>query len=267
MLTLGDTEYGLVSAEGGDISAPVIREVAGGVVRKRLGTPAPEPIVLSFDLSLHPEIYHWIAEFWRGDYTPRSGSLISLDMNGKAQSELFFENAVISTTTIPAMDAASKTPCTLTVQLAPERTRRTAGSGAVVGFDQKPKQPWLPSFFDLAIEGLDTKRVSRIDPLTVVADERGAIDFPDLHVLLSPAGAEEWFAWHDEFVVSGHADKEKSGLLTFFARDLRTKLGRLKLDGLGITRLAPEPAQKTGVEQVVRLGANLYCESMELAVP
>ena len=268
MLTLGGTVCGsVIAAEGGDISAPVIREPKGGVVRKRLGTPVPEPIVLSIDLSLHPVVYDWIGEFWSGAHKPRNGSVISLDMNNQKRSELVFDQAVITATTIPPMDAASKSPCALTVELAPAKTKRNAVSGAFP-IDQKPKKPWLSNLFQLEIKGLDAKRVSRIDPLPVAA-EGGAIDFPDLRVLLSSAGADAWFAWYSDFVLSGHGDsaKEKSGLLSFLAPDMQSKLGQVKLHGLGITRLAPETGQKPIGEQIGRLSAGLYCQSMELAVP
>jgi len=268
VLTLGGTVCGLVSsAEGGDISAPVIREPAGGFFRKRLGQPAPEPIVLSFDLSLDKVVYDWIAEFWKGSSQARSGSVISLDQNNQARSELVFEHAVITATTVPAMDAASKTPCRLTVRLSATETRRLPASGPVAG-PIKPSKPWLPSNFRLEIEGLDGMRVSKIEPLTVVAGTGGAIDFPDLRVLLSADPAKTWSAWHQSFVVEGkNADgAEKSGTLAFLTPDLKAELGRVTLRGLGIHRLAPEPVPDR-TAQIARLAADLYCERMALAVP
>ena len=263
VLKLNDTVCGfLVSAEGGDISAPVIRQPDGSFVRKSLGPPAPEPIVLSFDLSLDGAVYDWIAEFWKGTATLKSGSVISVDLNYKATSELAFEHAAITATEVPAMDGASKTPCRLTVRLKAEATRRVPASGPVIG-SIKPTKPWLPSNFRLEIDGLETKRVSKIEPLTAVAG-KGGIDFGDLRVLLSPDEAKAWFAWHKSFVVDGSGN-EKSGLLTFLAPDLKTELGNVTLRGLGIHRLAPGlVSDQSG--QVARLAAELYCERMELGV-
>src|SRR5215217_3423739 len=179
VLKLGDTVCGfVVSAEGGDISAPVIRESAGTFFQKRLGPPVIEPIVLSFDLSLNRVVYDWIVEFWKGNVAARSGSVISVDLNGQAKSELAFEHATIAATTLPAMDAASKTPCRLTVRLNAEKTTRRPASGPVTG-PIKPSKPWLPSNFRLEIEGLEKTRFHKIEPMTAVADE-GAIDFGDL---------------------------------------------------------------------------------------
>jgi hypothetical protein len=263
VLTLGDTVCGFVfSVEGGDVSAPVIREPGGAYVRKRLGPPVIEPIVLSFDLSLNKVVYDWIVEFWKGNVAARSGSVISVDLNGHATSELAFEHATITATTVPAMDAASKSPCRLTVRLSAEKTTRRPASGPVIT-SIKPSKPWLPSNFRLEIEGLEGTRVSNIEPLTAVAD-KGAIDFGDLRVLFSADMAEAWSAWHTSFVVNGIAD-ERSGTLTFFTPDLKTELARVTLRGLGIHRLTLEPVPDR-TTQVARLAAELYCERMELAV-
>jgi hypothetical protein len=268
VLTIGGVVCGFVtSAEGGDISAPVIREPGGAFVRKRLGPPAPTPIDLSFDLSLDKAVYEWIARAWAGDATPRSGSLIELDPNNQARVELTFENAVIAATTVPAMDAASKTPCVLSVRLVAALTSRLARSGPVAGMTAKPKKAWLPSNFRLELGDVDTKRVSRVDAFTVPTGEKVGVDFPDLRVQLAETSSEQWTSWHDEFVVQGKNDDqgEKVGALVFLAPDQKAELGRVKLAGVGIYRLAPRPAPE-GPEQVGRMQASLYCEQMELAI-
>ena len=262
VLTLGDTVCGPVFAEGGDISAPVIRVPDEGFFRKHLGQPAPEPIVLSLDLSLNKVVYDWIAEFWQGIFKPRSGSVISVDQNNQAKSELVFEHATITGTTVPELDAESKTPSRLTVRLNAEKTIRGPASGSVIGHG-RPSKLWLPANFRLDIEGLDTTRVSKIEPLTAVADE-GAIDFGDLRMLLPADRAESWSSWHKSFVVDGIGD-ENSGTLAFLTADLKTELGSVTLRGLGIHRLTREPAPERA-DRTARLTAELYCERMDLVV-
>ena len=116
---------------------------------------------------------------------------------------------------------------------------------------------------DVEIEGLEQTRVGKIEPLTAVADQ-GAIDFGDLRILFLADTAQAWFSWHKSFVVDGTGD-EKSATLTFFAPDMKNELGSVTLRGLGIHRLAPAPVPDEA-EQIARLGAELYCERMELAV-
>jgi hypothetical protein len=270
VLTLDGTVCGfLTSAEGGDISAPVLRESTRGVVRKRLGPPAPEPLVLTFDLSLEKIVYDWIAESWKGSLTARSGSVLSVDATNQARSELVFEHATIAAATIPAMDGTSKSPCHLALRLDPAETRRRPTSGPVAELGPKPKKLWLPANFRFEIDGLDTTRVSKVEPLTIASGEKGTVDFPDVRALLAESGSQTWFAWHEEFVLEGKNDElnEKSGSLVFLSPDLQTELGRVTLSGLGIYRLTPERAREQTAAQIRRLVAGLYCQRMELVVP
>ena len=267
VLVLDGVVCGLVtSAEGGDISAPVIREAGGAFVHKHLGAPVVEPIELSLDLSLEKTVYDWIAATWEGKAQARNGSLIELDVNNQAKSELAFEQAVIVSTTVPALDAASKAHARLTVILDPESTTRGPASGPVVGLAKTKR--WLQANFRLQIDGLDTTRVSKIDALTVTGAQAGRTDFPDVSVVLAEPSADSWFQWHEDFVVKGKNDSsgEKSGSLDFLAPDLKTKLGTVRLSGLGIHRLAREQQPEGASTQVARLEAQLYCQRMELAV-
>ena len=141
VLVLDGTVCGFVSsATGGDVSAPVIREPSGRFVRKRLGAPVSAPIELTFGLALHKVVYEWIGEYLKGNAQVRSGSVIALDANDQARSELVFEKAVIAATTIPAMDASSNAPSLLTVRLAPAKTRRRPASGPVPGLVAAPTE-------------------------------------------------------------------------------------------------------------------------------
>lgn len=269
VLVLDGVVCGLVtSAEGGDISAPVVREPGGAFVRKHLGPPVVEPIRLSLDLSLNPVVYQWIGGTWQGKASAKSGSLIAVDMNNQPQTELAFEHAVIAATTVPAVDASSKAPARLGLTLDPASATRGPASGPVTGLAVKPKKPWLQANFRLQIDGLDTTRVGKVDAITVPAAQTGGTDFPDLGVLLAETTAESWFQWHEDFVVNGNNDSphEKSGSLEFLAADLKTKLGAVKLSGLGIHRLTREEQPEGSPAQLARLAAQLYCQRMELAV-
>jgi hypothetical protein len=269
VLVLDGTVCGFVrSAAGGDVSAPVIREPSGAFVRKRLGAPVSAPIELTFGLALHEVLYEWIGESLRGNAQVRGGSVIALDVNDQARSELVFEEAVIAATTIPAMDASSNALSVLTVRLAPAKTRRRPASGPVPGVVAATQKSWLASHFRLEIDGLDATQVSNVDPLTIAATREGVIDFPDLRVLLAESTSRSWSDWHDEFVVKGRNDdsSEKSGSLVFLQPDGRTELGRLALSGVGIHRLAPAQAPDAGPSQIGRLAAGLYCERMELVI-
>jgi hypothetical protein len=269
VLILDGTVCGFVSsAAGGDVSAPVIREPIGSTVKKRLGAPVSAPIELTFGLALHKVVYEWIGEFWKGDARVKGGSVITLDANDQARSELVFEKATIAATTIPAANASSNAASFLTVRLAPAKTRRRPVSGPAPGLAAALQKSWLASSFRLEIGGLDATGVSSVDPLTIAATREGVIDFPDLRVLLAESTARSWSDWHEEFVVKGRNDdsKERPGALVFLHPDGHTELGRLALSGLGIYRLAPAQASEAGQDRIRRLAAELYCERMELVI-
>ncbi len=260
---------GLVtSPQGGTISAPVVREPRGAFVHKRLGAPAPEPIELFLDFSLQKLVYEWVNEFWQGQAIAKSGSLIAVDANFQATTELQFENAVISATTVPAVDAMSKTACALAVQLSPTATNLRNASGPVAGLALTQKKAWLASNFRLNIEGLDTTRVSSVSALTITNGEESTIDFPDLRVLVEEQSSKTWADWHDQFVVRGKNDdtQEKTGSVVFLSPDLQSQLGSVTFSGLGIYRLALAPTLPGGPINIRRTVAELYCQRMALVV-
>jgi hypothetical protein len=265
VLTLGGVVCGFVtSAEGGDISAPVVRDAGGGVfVRKHLGRAAPEEIRLTFGLALTKPVYEWLEAGWLGKAEPRSGSLIGLDAKLEKRTELLFKDAVLTATTVPAMDAAAKAACVLIARVQPRSTSRHAASGKVAVAQPKAQAQWLPSNFRLEIDGLDCTRVSKVDAFTIPGPEAGAVDFPDLRITLAEANAKTWVDWHESFVVKRKEVAEKTGSLVFLSPDRKSELGRVRFFALGIHRLASERGGSTTIRHLV---AQLYCERMELAV-
>lgn len=269
VLTLDGVVCGFVtSAEGGDISAPVVRETAGGgpFVRKHLGRAAPEEIRLRFGLALTKPVYEWLEAGWLGKAERRNGSLVGLDAKLEKRTELLFKDAALTATTVPAMDATAKAACALTARVQPRSTSRHAASGKVSVAQPKAQAQWLASNFRLEIEGLDCTRVSKIDAFTIPGPEAGAVDFPDLRITLADANANTWFDWHEAFVVKGETAAEKSGSLIFLSPDLKGELGRVRFFNLGIHRLAAASAAERGTSTIRHLVAGLYCERMELAV-
>ena len=148
-------------------------------------------------------------------------------------------------------------------------------SGPPTAAGTKARQ-WLACNFRVEIEGLDCKRVSKVEAFPVrarPADEVGRrrgvaarLEYPNLTFALAELGSESWFAWHDEYVISGIGgdEHERKGSIALLDPALKGELGRIDLDGLGIYRLRPEKAQAP--DAVARVAAELYCERMELAL-
>jgi len=282
---LDGLDCGFVQAvSGGAVTADVVTAPAqaSGFAEKHLGPVRYEEIALQLDLSCDARVYDWIAASLTRKFLRKDGSIVATDAAGKAVSEQAFTHGLVTEVTVPALDGASKEACYLTLKVAPETTQLKKGSGKVKPIAVKKKQQWLASNFKLEIDGLETKRVSRVDALTVKisaardaagelrrpAREPTSVEFPNLRVAFAQADAKTWSSWFDDFVVKGNNDssKERGGKLTFLAADGKTRLGALAFFNLGIFRLAPEP-RPAGAETVARLVADLYCERMELTVP
>jgi T4-like virus tail tube protein gp19 len=255
------------SVEGGGVTAEVVTEAPGAehYLKKHLENASPEPIALTFGLGLAPAFYGWLADAWNGNQTPRDGTIVFADAAMKAAQALEFRGAVVASVGFPKLDGASKDAGRFTVVLEPEEVSTQKASGTVNTPSVKTKQ-WIASNFTVEIDGLDAKRVAKVDAFTVVTTGE-PVDFPGLRVTISEAGADTWRAWHEAFVVEGHNDDgaEKSGALVLLDPTMKGEVGRVVLAGLGIYRLTREKTE-AGADSVARVVAELYCERMELAL-
>jgi hypothetical protein len=279
LLELDGAQTGaLKSVDGGEIVAEVVVEPVGQepFAKKHLGGVRYEELVLGLELGTAGGVFTWIAESWSGQAKRRDGAIVETDAKLAPQARREFRHALITETTIPTLDAASKAPAQLTVKLAPEEiTRKKAGGAGGQKVGAKQKQ-WLASNFRLDLDGLETKTVSKIDAFTVkqtvAADdlgdvrisrrEPGKLEFPNLRVTFGQASLQTWSDWFDDFVVNGDNgdDKEKNGAIVFLDATLKQELGRIELKNVGIFALRRQPS----TEQVARVTAELYVESMEL---
>ncbi len=266
------------SVEGGDISAEVVAEPVGPqpFAKKHLGNVKYEELTLGVELGMTADVYEWIAGSWSGKPSRRNGAIVEADANLDVKRRREFHDALVTETTVPALDASAKTPAELTVKVAPESITSTKGSGKLAGATAKKKQ-WLAANFRLELGDLDAKTVSKIDAFTVkqtvAADDIGArrdfrrepgqVEFPNLRVTLGEKGVQTWSDWFDDFVVKGNNgdDREKNGSIVFLDPSLKQELGRIELKNVGIFALR---RQSSAGEQMARVTAELYVESMEL---
>jgi hypothetical protein len=253
----------LTGAAGGEIFV-VVAEVPAGpgpFVRKHLTQVRFEDITAAVGFAMSDVLFDWIAAAWAASDQPKDGALLAVDNKFAIKSERQFTGARIAATTIPTLDAASKSASPLSVRLTPASIVLVPGAGKLQLGNLKQRL-WQASNFRLEIDGLDCSKVSRIESFTVPGAARGKVDFPELAITLSAASAASWAAWFQDFVInSNNGDAaEKQGRIVFLLPNL-TALARIELQGLGIFRLAAVPSE-TG--QIARLTAGLYCERMSL---
>jgi hypothetical protein len=282
MFNLQGVKCGFLKAvDRGAISAEVIEEKVGPdfFVKKHIGQPKYEDIELTIGFEMVQDVYDWIAASWSMNYARKDGSIVATDANLQAKSERQFYHALITEVTIPALDGAAKDPAFLTVKFSPEYTREVKAAGKLIVPKPVAQKRFLPSNFRLEIDGVDCTKVSKIGSFTVkqtvstddIGDardqltERGKVEFPNLRITLSEAGAQTWVDWFEDFVIKGNNDesKEKSGRIVFLSPDRKQELGRVELHNLGIFSLRH---QAPAADAVARVVAELYCERMELQI-
>jgi hypothetical protein len=262
------------SVEGGVPVGEVVTEA--GTNKKHLTGVKYEEISAQVGIGTKSPLLDWVAQSWKGSAAPKSGSIVDLDFDYRSVGEREFKDALITQTTIPALDGLSHDAAYVTVKITPTSIRQSAGSGTVL----KPagtQKTLLVSNFRFEMDGLDGKGVARIESFSVgqpVATDNvgvtrdyekqaGNLVFPNLQISLNQSSASSWSQWFNDFVVMGNNgdDKEKNGRIAFLDPYLK-ELGRINLFNCGIFRLAPAKTQ--AADAIKRLTAELYCERMEL---
>lgn len=265
------------SVEGGVPVGKVVTDAATN--KQHLAGVEYEEISAQVGIGTKSPLLDWVAQSWKGTAPRKSGSIVDLDFDYRAVGEREFKDALITQTTIPTLDAASKEAAYFTVKLAPTSIRQSAGSGTVLKSSLTQKN-WLASGFRFEMDGLDGKGVARIESFSVgqpaatdnvgetrdYQKEAGKLVFPNLKISLSQSSASSWSKWFNDFVVMGNNgdEQEKKGGIAFLDLYLK-ELGRINLFNCGIFRLAPAKAE-ANVDAIKRVTAELYCERMELAV-
>ena len=272
------------SVEGGLAFGDVVKEVTEDFFfKKHIGNPGFRDIRLEFGADMDKSFYNWIAVALQGQNVSLDGAILGADFNGNIVSRLEFHHALITEVTFPAVDATSKDAAKMSIVLSPEQTvlnRKASGKLTLTG--AKAQKRWLPSNFRLSIDGLDTKKVSKIEALTVKLPRITfgeclhcdnlppgpiKVDFPHV-VVTTGEPADAFYDWFQAFVIEGNSDdsSEKGGSLEYLSSDLKTVLFTLKFRNLGIFELMPV-AVDAGGSTVPKLLAAMYCEYMEFVVP
>ena len=277
----------LFKAEGGAAKAEVINEKLGPdhIVKKHIGGVEYEEITISCGSGMSKGLYDWIKNSFDHNYTRKNGSVVAANFNTEELSRLDFFNALIAEIGFPALDAAAKDPCKISLKLKPEYTRYKAGAGGKISggsytVDQAKQKQWLTSNFRLRIDGTDCTRVNKIEALTVkqknVANPVGEmrdyeqepanLEIPNLVVTMPESHSKEFFDWHTRFVINGENgdSMEKGGTLEYLSSDLKTTLFTINFEHLGIFKISPDSVE-SGSDNIRRVKIEMYCENMSFA--
>ena len=269
----------LKSVDGGAAVAQVVSEPGPAYfANKHIGPISYGPFVLQAGLAMSMNLYDWINASWTGKYHRKNGAVVAMDQKLVPVSQREFFNALITETTLPALDGSSKDPAYLTLKFAPEYTRNSKASGKAGAIPKTVQKVWLPSNFRVTIDGLDCTKIRAVDSFSVtqkvatdgIGDARdylrepGKVEFPNLAITLQEASAKSWFDWFDDFVIKGNSDtsKEKQGSIAFLSPNRQDELLRIDLFNLGIFSIGSNTIE-ANADRVATVTAHLYCERME----
>jgi hypothetical protein len=224
-------------------------------------TPA-QPFVLTCGAGMSRSCYQWMKDSFEGKGVRKNGAIVATDLSGTPQGRMTFTNALITEVHMPALDGASKDAAYMTITFMPDFTRQksTHDTSAPISSSPGAQKQWLPSNFRLKIAGLeqDCTAVSKIEALAVEPNQAGKIN---LVVYLTEARAKGFFQWHDDFVVKGSSQAEKSGTLEYLSSDMSQALFTISFDHLGIFKMTVNKMESAS-ENIRHVKAEMYCEKM-----
>lgn len=283
LLDFGTTTAGWVnSAEGGHATSDVVTEKLGPdhVVHKHLAGVKYEDISVSAGTGMSKYFYDWIAASWNQKYARLDGAITVADHTFNVLQKLEFFRALITETSLPALDASSKEAALIDLSFAPELTRLDRKVTGTLTANTTKQKLWLVSNFRLTIGGLDCTKVSKVEALVVkqkfveapIGENRdyqrepASVEFPNLVVTLAAASADTWYDWFEDFLIQGNngADKEKTGTLEYLSPTLSEVLFTVNFFGLGIFKLEPDNGAQNA-DNILRLRAEMYVENMTFA--
>lgn len=277
-MRLDNVAFNMLLLKGGSSSGGVMEmRLADGSIKKQLGSVGVEPLV--FEVGLGSPVEAWLQSMLTGAAAFKTGSLFGGVV--PAQQQLNFQNALLTTVTIPALDASSNAPGFLRVTVQPEYTAQAALSAAV----PTTLPSWLSSDFRFSMGNLETSRAVRIESFTIaaalstsqvglqrIATTTSAGQPAVSNLLISFAvdaanPATNWLAWYDDFVLKGNNDDshEQSFLLELGVGPGGTVGShRLALKGYGVGLVGLRVLPPTAGSTVQRLQAELYVERMDV---
>jgi len=274
LLEINGQSCGFVhSVEGGYPYAEAVgKPLPTGGVDKEPGEARWMPIVLTFGAGSEQPLYDWMAAMITGTQTPTDGAVVFVDYNRRELWRLEFDRAIITELKLPALDAAGKEHVFMTLTVTPLVTRRVVQTSvADLPGSSRTNLQLLPSSFVLSILGLDTHRVTTIEPIVLtqpMADSgppapAGPVDVGNIRFTASEADMDLARAWLDDFVVGRNygPSAERTGSLSMLDPNRNRTIFRFDFRGLGILRVAPHRVQGSA-EAIARADVELYCEGI-----
>lgn len=239
-----------------------------------------DPFSFEFGLSGANQVLTWIKNSWNKDPTRHDGQITHADFNHEATFTHEFSGALITETTFPALDGASREAAYIKVRCQPFSTSISPGGGKLKATLTQKQKMWLCSGFRLNIDGIDDmKYTNKIESFTIKQGVKKMytgqfrepeivptkIEFPNISGTISLGYAQGLLDWYKKYVQTGQNDPaaQKSGSLEFLSPNKAETLFRINLFEIGL--LSANVQQSTAnADQIKRVKFELYVGRMEL---
>ncbi len=250
----------LASVDGGNARADVVSEPKGpdGAIHKHAATIHYTDFAVELMEAPSGETAKWVKAMLDGKSTGRSGAVASLDRDGKQALQREFQNALLTSFTVPVLDAADSSALHIGLTFAPETARFAPGDASKINAGAKASaKPMRSGNFRLSIKGLESAcaRVTKIEAITfkqkLSADEIGSarvatrqpakLEVPNLEITVADSGAQAFYDWLEDFLIKGNNGQgaEKTGTLELLSANMKDVLMTLSFQGLGICEASP----------------------------
>jgi phage tail-like protein len=282
----GNKDVGLFrSVEGGGIKTDVMTYQNGGNYDRwrQLGKPKFEDIKVSVGMSMSEVFYDWIAQFFAGAGTRKTGAIVAADFNYDERARREFSQALIKELTFPKLDGTDKSPAYMQLAIAAENIEFKPGNKAKLQFVEKPQlqKQWTCCNFRLRLDTFDyekvTSRVTKIDSFTIkqniIEHHMGGfrapikcpsqMDFPQLSFYVPEVDAGPLMEHFTKRGVGGEVPGRLNGAIECFDNDINKQvLFTVEFFGCDILNVAPEKSD-SGSEEAKVVKVDLYTESMK----
>lgn len=274
----------LKSVDGGFAKSQLVDEPVGPANQRIKHTSVVDidPFTIDFGISGANDILRWIQCSWKKKYDRRNGSVSHADFNLRKTFEHEFREALITETSFPALDGASKEAAYMKIKVQPEyvRAKKLSGSEAAQGNMGKKQKLWTSSSFRFNIDGIDDMRMtSKIEAFTIkqgikklyTGQERfpqiepTKIEFPNITGTIALEYADKLLEWHEQYIMKGRSDPkaQKTGSIEFLTPQRDKTIFAVNLYEIGITTLQVLPSQ-ANQDQIKRVKFELYIGRMDL---
>ncbi len=203
-------------------------------------------ITLEAGAGMSGPFYDWIATAINGTQVRHRGSVVSLNYDYHATSQLQFTDAFIREVDLPKLIPFTKDAGYFTIKIAPGTTTHATASGTWPHPSATSDKEWLESNFRLVVSGLPCNG-AQLDPIAIRPSPPGQRDrlrargrtAVDISLSVPATDARPWQAWANTFIGQGKngPENKKTGQLTILAADRHTTLFALSFSGIGITHL------------------------------